>query len=148
MKKLILILVAVASLAACKNEDKKSPGDLSEAQRRDAMKDSSSFTSIQWLDSTNRDMGTVKEGTKVEVSFRFKNTGSHNLIFSNVSASCGCTTPDWPKRPIPPGQEDVIKAVFDSEHRVGTNNKEVYITANTLPQTNMSVGFKVEVTNK
>lgn len=148
MKKLVLMLVVAASLVACNNEDKKSPGDLSEAARRDAIKDSSNFTTIQWIDSTNRDMGSVKEGTKVEVNFRFRNTGTHNLIFSNVTASCGCTTPAWPKRPIPPGQEDVIKAVFDSEHRAGTNNKEVYITANTLPQTNMSVAFKVEVTPK
>ena len=145
MKQLFLIMIAAISLTACTNTDKK-PGELSEDQRRNALRDSSNYTTIQWLDSTSRDMGTVKEGAKVPVEFHFKNTGKHNLILSDVRASCGCTTPDWPKRAIAPGEEDVIKAVFDSKYRAGTNNKEVFITANTRPESNMTVSFKVEVT--
>ena len=141
------MLVAIVSLVACKSADKK-PGDLSNEERMKALKDSSNFTTVQWLDSTYRDLGTAKEGDKVEVNFHFRNTGNHNLIISNVSAQCGCTTPDWPKKPIAPGEEDVIKAVFNSEHRVGENHKEVYVEANTTPQKSMTLAFRVEVTNK
>jgi predicted small secreted protein len=147
MKNLLLVLVAAVSLAACQTADKKTTGkELSEEERMNALKDSSNFTTIQWLDSTYRDLGTAKEGAKVEVSFHFKNTGNHNLIISNVSAQCGCTTPDWPKQPIAPGKEEVIKAVFNSENRTGENRKEVYVQANTLPQSSMTLAFRIEIT--
>jgi Protein of unknown function (DUF1573) len=148
MKNVLIILIAALSFAACKMADKKATGgELSDEARRNALKDSSNFTTIQWLDSTYRDLGTEKEGTKVEVSYHFKNTGEHNLIISNVSAQCGCTTPDWPKIPIAPGKENVIKAVFNSEHRAGENRKEIYVIANTLPQSSMTLAFRVEITN-
>ena len=147
MKNLLLVLVAAVSLAACQTADKKTSGkELSDEERMNALKDSSNFTTIQWLDSTYRDLGTAKEGAKVEVSFRFKNTGNHNLVISNVSAQCGCTTPDWPKQPIAPGKEEVIKAVFNSETRTGENRKEVYVQANTLPQSSMTLAFRIEIT--
>jgi hypothetical protein len=146
MKRLLIVLIATLSLMSCNTADKKA-GELSDEERRKALKDTSNFTSIQWLDSTYRDLGTVKEGTKVEVNFHFKNTGNHNLIISNVSASCGCTTPNWPKQPIAPGQEEVIKAVFDSKNRPGENRKEVYVDANTSPKSSMSLSFRIEVIN-
>ncbi len=38
-------------------------------------KDSSLFTKITWLDSTSRDFGTIPEGQKLEVAYRFLNSG-------------------------------------------------------------------------
>jgi len=144
-----MILAAVTiGLTACQTADKKTTGkELSDQDRNNALKDSSKYTSILWLDSTYRDLGKVKEGSKVEVSYHFKNTGDHNLILGNVSAQCGCTTPDWPKEPIAPGQENVIKAVFNSEGRKGENRKEVYVNANTRPQSAMTLVFRVEITD-
>ena len=52
------------------------------------------------------------------------------LIIKNVRASCGCTTPLWPKEPIMPGKEAVIKAVYNSKGRVGNFNKAITITSN------------------
>ena len=145
MKNLLLILVAAIVLAACQGSDKPGGKDLSYEERLKASTDSSNFTSIQWLDSTSRSLGTEKEGKKVEVLYHFKNTGKHNLILKDVSASCGCTTPDWPKRAIAPGEEDVIKAIFDSKGKVGPNVKQVFVTANTLPQSSTTLSFSVEI---
>ena len=147
MKNLVLVVVAAVCFAACQNADKQSNGkDLSLEERKNALKDSSKFTSIKWIDSTFHDMGSAKEGEKVEVRYRFKNTGDHNLILSDVQPSCGCTTPEWPKQPIAPGEEGVIKAVFDSEHRVGENMKQITVLANTNPQSTMMLSFRVNVT--
>ncbi len=144
MKNILLFFSAAACLAACQSNDKNA-NELSYEQRLKAVKDSSTFTTVEWLDSTSRVLQTEKEGKKVEVVYHFKNTGKHNLILADVSASCGCTTPDWPKRAIAPGEEDVIKAVFDSKGKQGTNHKQVFVRANTLPQNETTLSFSIEI---
>ncbi|MDP4263848.1 MAG: DUF1573 domain-containing protein [Bacteroidota bacterium] len=146
MKNLAIVWIAVLSLVACQTGDKKASANaLTDEQKSKALKDSANFTTIQWLDSTFKDLGKVKEGAVVEVSYRFKNTGNHNLIIADVTAGCGCTTPDKPQEPIAPGKEGVIKAKFNSENHPGENRKDVYVLANTVPQSSDLV-FHVEVT--
>ncbi|MBL7742043.1 MAG: DUF1573 domain-containing protein [Chitinophagaceae bacterium] len=150
MKNIFIALIAITGLAACQNADTKAtdPGKkLTQEEKDKAIKDSANFTSIQWLDSAFQDLGKVKEGRVVEVSYRFKNAGNHPLIISDVTAGCGCTTPDKPQAPIMPGEESMIKAKFDSKGRVGENQKSVYVTANTVPMNNHTLSFRVEVTN-
>lgn len=91
--------------------------------------------------------GTVTEGTMVKHSFKFKNTGKVPLIITECQASCGCTVPTCPKKPIPPGESGEIHIKFDSENRVGSAHKLVSVSANTYPRLNkvMIVG---EVTEK
>ena len=79
------------------------------------------------------DFGTVKEGTVVEHTFKFKNVGEAPLIIQNASASCGCTVPSYSKEPIPVGGTGEIQVKFNSDNRVGVQNKTVTITANTKP---------------
>ncbi len=79
------------------------------------------------------DFGKVKDGEIVEKSFAFKNTGESPLVISNISASCGCTTPEWPKEPIAPGTESNIMVRFNTTGKPGPQNKTVTITANTEP---------------
>jgi hypothetical protein len=147
MKKLFIMLIAVVSLAACQTADKKTTEKpLSEEEKKSALQDSSNYTTIQWLDSTYKDLGKVKEGQMVEVAYRYKNTGDKNLIIANVSAQCGCTIPEKPQEPIAPGKEGVIKAKFDSRGRKGESRKDVYVTANTNPQ-NQTLTFRVQVTD-
>jgi hypothetical protein len=145
MKKIVLIAVVAISFAACKNADQSAAGKLTDEQKKNALKDSSNFTTIEWLDSTYKDLGQVKEGDVVAVSYRFKNSGNRNLIISDVSAECGCTTPDKPQEPIAPGKEGVIKAKFNSENKMGENQKHVYVLANTSPNST-TLAFHVIVT--
>jgi len=148
MKKIFFVLVAAASLIACKSSDKKTSGPaLSQEERNKAIADTANFTSIQWLDSTFKDLGKIKEGQVIEVTFRFKNNGTKNLIFSNVSASCGCTVPEKPERPYAPGEEGEIKAKFDSGGKPhGPIRKEIYVMANTNP-VSQTLTFGVELTD-
>jgi hypothetical protein len=100
-------------------------------------------TSVLWLDST-QNLGNVMEGTVVDVQFRFKNTGNKMLVITDVAASCGCTVPEKPEKPIAPGAEGVIKATFDSKNRIGTNHKVITVILNTENRTQQLV-FDVEV---
>lgn len=85
------------------------------------------------LGESTYDFGKAKDGDVVEKSFAFKNTGEAPLVISNISASCGCTTPEWPKEPIAPGAESNILVKFNTTGKPGQQNKAVTITANTEP---------------
>ena len=147
MKKILFILFA-GGLFACQSADKNSVKELTQQQKDSVANDSANFTSIQWLDSTYRDLGKIKEGQVVEVSYRFKNAGNKNLVVANVSASCGCTVPEKPEKPFAPGEEGVIKAKFDSKGRPkGETRKEVFVTANTNPEKLTQLSFRVEITD-
>jgi hypothetical protein len=62
--------------------------------------------------------------------------GKSDLIIVNAYGSCGCTVPEYSKKPVPPGQKGVINVVFDSKGRVGEQVKSVTVVANTEPSTN------------
>jgi hypothetical protein len=111
------------------------------------MRDSARYTSIQWLDSA-KDFGTITEGQKVEVSFRFRNTGATPLVITQVRPSCGCTIADQPKEPIAPGAEGHITATFNSDGHAGVNRKTLFVTANTKGNQNYSLHFNVIVNRK
>jgi hypothetical protein len=93
------------------------------------------------------DFGTIKEGQKVNYTYKFKNTGVAPLIIQSVQPSCGCTAPDWTKEPIPVGGSGFVKVEFDSNGKTGMQNKMVTVTANTWPK-QMKLNFKAMVTPK
>lgn len=79
------------------------------------------------------DFGTINEGQVVEHIFKFTNNGQAPLVISNITASCGCTSPDWSKAPVKPGDEGFVKVVFNSASKSGTQAPTVSIQANTNP---------------
>jgi len=120
----LFILGASVSLVACNNEE-KAPVDVSTI-----MRDSSKFTTIEWLD-TALDFGTAKKGEKVNLMFRCKNTGSKPLYLFDVRPGCGCTLVDYTKEAISPGKEGKIMAEYDSNKGVvGEIHKTVYVRSN------------------
>lgn len=81
------------------------------------------------------DFGRITQGEKVAFAFKFKNTGNASLIISSAHGSCGCTIPDYPKKPILPGEEGVINVVFASEGKSGVVEKSVTVVTNCEPST-------------
>ena len=77
--------------------------------------------------------GKVVDGDKVEYNYRFRNTGNKPLVIINASASCGCTVPQKPEKPILPGEIGFIKVVFDSRGRIGETHKSITVTSNAHP---------------
>ncbi|MEO8405457.1 MAG: DUF1573 domain-containing protein [Chitinophagaceae bacterium] len=147
MKKIafLLCIAATALVVACNSADTKSTGGLTQAQKDSVGRDSANFTTIQWLDSTVLDLGKTKEGTVVDISYRFKNTGDKKLIIEDVRAGCGCTIPEKPEQPFAPGEQGVIRAKFNSAGKLGNNDKYVTVVANTKPDKETVLHFKVEV---
>ena len=77
------------------------------------------------------DFGKIPEGPAAEYTFEFTNVGKEPLIIQNASASCGCTTPEWPKEPILPGKVGKIKVKYNTQGRGNQPfDKSVYISSN------------------
>lgn len=150
MKKTALFVCLAAVLIACQSTDKKSTpaGELTKAQKDSSIVDSANFTTIQWLDTTSLDLGKVKEGDVVDVSYRFKNSGDKNLVIQDVVPGCGCTVPEKPEKPFLPGEQGVIRAKFNSAGRLGMNEKYITVKSNTTPDQQWILNFKVEVEKK
>ena len=113
-----------------------------------AMSDTARYTNIQWLDSASRNYGTIPEGQKLDVAFRFRNSGATPLVIGQVRPSCGCTIAEQPKAPIAPGAEGQIRAVFNSQGHSGVNHKTLFVTTNTKGTQNFSLQFVVQVEKK
>ncbi len=129
IKKITLAVCCGILLLSCDFRRKDKIADDNAKITEQALKDS---TTVQLIDSLY-DFGTVAEGEKVEFSYRFKNTGSKPLVIITASASCGCTVPQRPEKPILPGETGFIKVVFDSRGKVGENHKPITVTSNANP---------------
>ena len=81
------------------------------------------------FDKTVHDYGTVTKGGDGTCEFTFKNNGIEPLILSNVTSSCGCTVPEWPREPILKGKSASIKVKYDT-NRIGPINKTVTVMSN------------------
>ncbi len=144
MKYSLFIAVIIAFLGACNSgTDTKNLKDVDQTEEMDpeSIRDSRSagesnvsnpepkfeFNTMEW------NFGTVVEGMKPTFVFKYKNVGNDDLIISGCEASCGCTTPKWTKKPVPPGGTGEIHVAFNSTGKHGIQHKTVTITANTNP---------------
>ena len=57
------------------------------------------------------------------------------MLIESARGSCGCTVPNYPKQPIPPGQSGEIEVVYSPGKQKGLQTKSVTIIANTEPRT-------------
>ena len=73
---------------------------------------------------------TVKAGAVVQHRFFFSNMGQAPLTFKNGHATCGCTTPIFPKEPIKPGQASYIYISFNTREKSGNQDAKVYFESN------------------
>ena len=140
MKKIIILsLLSLLSLAVFAQAEvkieKKSKGKKKEVVVEDTLPKlpEIKFTSLV------HDYGTIYKNGDGVCYFEFTNIGRADLQLSNVSSSCGCTVPQWPKEPVAPGETASIKVSYNTS-RVGGINKNVYVDSN--------VGERVTLTIK
>ena len=131
MKKLILSLITASVLMAC-NQPAKTTTDQATTTTANAAN-----APVMKFEFESHDFGKIKQGDKTSYQFKFTNTGKSPLIITNAVASCGCTTPDWPKTPLQPGEVGKISVVFNSAGKSGLQDKLITITANTNPAQNI-----------
>ena len=82
------------------------------------------------FETNEHNFGTVIEGQIASYEFAFKNNGTEPLKLNHVKASCGCTTPSWPREKVGPGETAVIKAEYNSAGRPGSFHKNIFVKSN------------------
>jgi hypothetical protein len=138
-----LYLIIAVFAASCGRNDKQITTDLINNPNSASGAANDNLPKFQFKEEIHN-FGRVIEGEKVNYSFRFKNVGKSDLLISSASASCGCTVPEYPRKPIRTGEDDIIKVSFNTEGRSGMQSKTVTILANTQPNTKV-LTIKAEV---
>jgi len=134
----ILIISLTISIGACKqsgDNNTQLPSDIVNNPNTASGKNDTDMPVIEF-ESDLYDFGKIIMGEKVSYSFKFKNTGTSDLIISRVTSSCGCTVGDFPKVPVKPGESNKIEVKFDSENRRGFQSKTITVLSNAQPSTN------------
>lgn len=117
MKKVFFLLLLLPALAVAQ----------STAGNNSASRDSGpqfQFKEDSW------DFGNIPEGVPAIHTFEFTNAGKEPIVISQVTASCGCTTPVWPKEPVASGGKGVVSVSYNAA-RQGSFVKTVTVLSNT-----------------
>lgn len=144
---LAVLLIAMLSLCSChsgnKNGTVRLPAGLVTNPNSASGKPDGDLPQMTF-EQVEHDFGKIVEGETVSCDFDFTNTGKSDLLISEVSTSCGCTVPSYPKTPIRPGKSGVIKVAFNSKGKRGVQSKTIVVIANTQPNaTQLRIKAKV-----
>lgn len=140
--KIFILLILSALLFSCNSGDGKLSGDL--VTNPKSAQNPSNVKPVIQFEKTEFDFGKILQGEVVSYTFHFTNAGNAPLIITSLEKSCGCTTGDFPKQPIEPGQGGEIKITYDSKGHFGFQSRTVIVNANTVPsQTTLRVKAEV-----
>jgi len=139
MKKIIFAsLLTVLSIAVFAQVEEKSTKKTKGKKKEIVVEDTLPKVPEIKFKSLVHDYGNIYKNDDGTCYFEFINSGRAELQLSNVSSSCGCTVPQWPKEPISPGQSASIKVSYNTS-RVGAINKNVYVDSNAGERITLSI---------
>ena len=86
------------------------------------------------FDKYKHDFGTINGSDgKVTTIFTFTNLGDSPLLIANVTASCGCTTPEWTREPVLPGEQGYVKVSYNPTSLTYFFDKPISVYSNGNP---------------
>jgi hypothetical protein len=92
------------------------------------------------IDSKEYDFGNIPDnGGLAEHTFVITNISTTPLVIKQVVSSCGCTTTDWIRLPVPPQEKGYVKASFDPKGRIGRFEQNVTVYINNLDPLELTV---------
>lgn len=94
-----------------------------------------------------KNFGFVKKGEVVTIEFEFVNSGNQPALITEAKVECSCTTVEFPKQPIAPGQSEKIVVKFDTKSVYDRQDRIVEIISN-AKTVSQKIRFKGVVLNK
>lgn len=92
------------------------------------------------FDTQNWNFGDVEEsGGNVTHIFTFTNISQRPVVVLDVSASCGCTSPSFSRKPVMPGAKGEISVVFDPINRPGMFSKGVSVRLSSNERVSLNI---------
>lgn len=98
------------------------------AQSASAIKEDP-FSPVIAFNKTTYSFGKIIQDDPSGCEFIFYNKGRSPLIISDITASCGCTVPSWPKKPVMPGDSGIIQVIYLTS-APGTFEKGITVFSN------------------
>ncbi len=94
---------------------------------------------IKWIKKTH-DFGAFKEEIgEVSCEMQFVNVGDEPVVITQARVTCGCTTPQYPKSGIAPGDTATVTVTYSALGRPGRFNKKVYLYSNTDERSTLTI---------
>ena len=94
-----------------------------------------------------KNFGFVQRGVVVKNEYDIRNAGNAPLIITDVEIACSCTTVDFPKQPLLPGQNARVIVSFNTQTVYGRQDRVVYLNSND-PKGPHKLRYKGTVSNK
>lgn len=89
------------------------------------------------FDKTVHNFGSFSvKSPVVKCVFTFQNVGDKPLVINQAVASCGCTIPEYTKKPIKPGEKGTITITYNGQGKFPGHFKKT-ITVRTNAKTDM-----------
>lgn len=102
--------------------------------------------SYKWVTDTVVNLGKIEMSKPQVVSFEFVNNGKAPLVITKVLPSCGCTSIDFSRNPINPGEKGFVKTTYNAASP-GVFHKTLTVFSNTPNYSNL-LAIKGEVIDK
>lgn len=135
------VLIAFAFLIACADVSAQAINNVPKPVETPSAK----APKFKFIKGEVYDFGKIPEGPSATHIFEFKNVGNAPLIIQNANASCGCTSPEWPKEPILPGKKGTIKVTYNTTGRGNQPfDKQVYLTSNVVTENNKPYELRIK----
>lgn len=94
------------------------------------------------LETSEHNLGRIKEGSKVSHTFTLKNEGTADLLIESVSTSCGCTTSAF-DQVIPAGKAGKVTLIV-TPGEVGTYTRYATVYTNDPQRAEFQLALKYE----
>jgi hypothetical protein len=110
-----LLIISILLLGSCGNEgngkaDKERPSSIE-------------------FENTVYDFGSIAYNSDGRCYFNFTNNSDIPLIVNVVRSTCGCTRPEWPEKPVQPGDKERIGITYNTKI-VGRFQKSITVYSN------------------
>ena len=113
MKQIITLFLGICSIAAVNAQQITSAAKPAEVTTQ--VSTIAQADKLLTLKETEFDFGKIPQGKPVTHVFEVYNKSKVPLTITNVTASCGCTTPEWEKdKSVAPGEKTTIKVGYNA----------------------------------
>jgi hypothetical protein len=78
------------------------------------------------FNKTEHNFGKIKQHVPATYVFTYTNPSAKPLVVEVATAECGCTTPEYDRKPTPKGKSSTIKVTYNAENP-GAFSKKVTV---------------------
>ena len=96
-------------------------------------------------DRNFKDLGQVREGELVKISFVILNEGDRALKIKEVNTSCGCTVAEIGNKILGPWESTNLDVVFNAKGYSGQVKQFIYVSTDSLDMPTIKFIIKADI---